>query len=536
MAKQQDNVEIKETLYDTVIIGAGIAGLTAAYMLRDKNILLLEEEDRFGGRILTEKVNEATNNIGTQFFTEEDTTFVHLIDELGVERVSHDMNSAPLALHVNNKLYTDFKSFLSLKLVLDGIRLFSRMYRKSKIFQLPMDDPRWQKLAKQNVGELLQGYGPEILSLVSAYIAPKPEQVSAGFGAGLTMDLIKTGDFAYVTGGFQKITDAMVDKLNGKVMKGAGVTKIEEKAGVVSTIFTKDGEEHVVKSKSAIMATPTHIALELIPQLPDWKKEALAKVKYGPITTVSIFLKRSIPWKRWVGAFSSTLIFQGVNDCTYKTEEDKNEDNPIIYNFFIGIPPDEEEEIKAFFAKSDEEIVALTLEDFKLMIPDAADIEKYITGTKVTRFRTGEVDTTPEFFTELLPKLQKPVGNIHFCGDYTDNRVFVDAAAYSGMRVARALGSTYVVSEEDEIRVPKEPTLGGAFGWATMLCNILLIAGGFFLPAGYGTTLSIGAGLLLAFTVALPSFFPPLKEIYMVLLGVTIVFGGVIGLLANFLR
>ena len=51
MVKLADNVGNEETLYDTVIIGAGMAGLTAAYMLRDKNTLLLEQEDRFGGVI-----------------------------------------------------------------------------------------------------------------------------------------------------------------------------------------------------------------------------------------------------------------------------------------------------------------------------------------------------------------------------------------------------------------------------------------------------------------------------------------------------
>jgi oxygen-dependent protoporphyrinogen oxidase len=70
MAKQLDNFGIKENLYDTVIIGGGIAGLTAAYMLRDKNFLLLEKEDRFGGRIWTEKINEATYNIGTQYLNQ----------------------------------------------------------------------------------------------------------------------------------------------------------------------------------------------------------------------------------------------------------------------------------------------------------------------------------------------------------------------------------------------------------------------------------------------------------------------------------
>ena len=53
MANQPDNVGIEETIYDTVIIGGGITGLTAGYMLRDKNILLLEEDERFSGRVLS---------------------------------------------------------------------------------------------------------------------------------------------------------------------------------------------------------------------------------------------------------------------------------------------------------------------------------------------------------------------------------------------------------------------------------------------------------------------------------------------------
>ena len=72
MVHQADTTGTEETIYDTVIIGGGISGLTAAYMLRDKKLLLLEQEDRFGGRIWTEKINEATYNIGTQYLNEED--------------------------------------------------------------------------------------------------------------------------------------------------------------------------------------------------------------------------------------------------------------------------------------------------------------------------------------------------------------------------------------------------------------------------------------------------------------------------------
>jgi hypothetical protein len=152
----------------------------------------------------------------------------------------------------------------------------------------------------------------------------------------------------------------------------------------------------------------------------------------------------------------------------------------------------------------------------------------------VTRFPVGEIEVSPEYILEMLPELPKPVGNIHFVGDYTELRNFVDGAAYSGMRAARALGSKYVCSKEEEKQFPKEEKCL-PLRWTTIILNILLIAGGFFLPRGYGATMSIGAGVLLALTAAFPSFLPPNKLVYKVLLGITIGFGGVIGLLANFL-
>jgi hypothetical protein len=150
----------------------------------------------------------------------------------------------------------------------------------------------------------------------------------------------------------------------------------------------------------------------------------------------------------------------------------------------------------------------------------------------VTRFPIGELELSPEYYLDLLPHLPKQVGNIHFCGDYTHGRSFLDGAVFIAFRAARALGSKYVVSEEDEITFPKIPKWG-ASGWVTMICNIMLIACGFFLPESYGTILSAGALLLLGLTAAFPFYFPPSKLIYKALLSVTLGFGGIIGLLTG---
>ena len=121
MISESGKIGTAEKPYDTIIIGGGIAGLTAGHMLRDKNILLLEKDHRFGGRVLSEKVHEATNNIGTQFFGVEDSSFYHLIKELGVEYVTHDPSSVPITAFLNNKFHADLEATLGSKAKLSAL-------------------------------------------------------------------------------------------------------------------------------------------------------------------------------------------------------------------------------------------------------------------------------------------------------------------------------------------------------------------------------------------------------------------------------
>ena len=94
-----------ETVYDAVIVGGGISGLTTAYMLRDKKIVLLEKENRLGGRVESEKIHEATNNIGTQFFSDGDSSIADLLNELNIKRHTPDLKKSPLALYLSGKFY-----------------------------------------------------------------------------------------------------------------------------------------------------------------------------------------------------------------------------------------------------------------------------------------------------------------------------------------------------------------------------------------------------------------------------------------------
>ena len=76
-----------EAMYDVVVIGAGMAGLTAARALgeRGMRVLVLEAQDRVGGRILTARAENETIELGAEFVHGRPAELWALIAEAAVE-------------------------------------------------------------------------------------------------------------------------------------------------------------------------------------------------------------------------------------------------------------------------------------------------------------------------------------------------------------------------------------------------------------------------------------------------------------------
>ncbi len=70
-----------------VVIGAGIAGLAAAYRLQQAgtNVLVLEAADRSGGRMTTDMMNGYVIERGTQAIASTYPTIMSLVKEVGLE-------------------------------------------------------------------------------------------------------------------------------------------------------------------------------------------------------------------------------------------------------------------------------------------------------------------------------------------------------------------------------------------------------------------------------------------------------------------
>ena len=78
---------MRETADDVVVVGAGMAGLTAARALAEAGlrVAVVEARERIGGRILTERVGGEAIELGAEFIHGRPPELWALIDEIGLE-------------------------------------------------------------------------------------------------------------------------------------------------------------------------------------------------------------------------------------------------------------------------------------------------------------------------------------------------------------------------------------------------------------------------------------------------------------------
>jgi len=85
---------------EVVILGAGLAGMTAAYHLRDRDVVVIESRDRVGGRTLSGEHDGYWYNSGAQFVWDART--VAQCRELGLDVLGGE--GALSAVFLNGKL------------------------------------------------------------------------------------------------------------------------------------------------------------------------------------------------------------------------------------------------------------------------------------------------------------------------------------------------------------------------------------------------------------------------------------------------
>jgi monoamine oxidase len=213
---------------DVLILGAGMAGLTAARALLDAGIrvTIVEARDRVGGRILTHKHESgATVELGAEFIHGRAPELWALLDECGVQTVEREgamlREETPGALHGEEP--GDDESEDSLFAPLEALA------------DLPEDMPfsHWLEAS-----ELPERQKPMLRSYVEGFNAADAEVIGVhALGVQQQAEEATEGDRAWhVVGGYAQLPEylaARVRERGGRILLGSEVGALRWKPGTV---------------------------------------------------------------------------------------------------------------------------------------------------------------------------------------------------------------------------------------------------------------------------------------------------------------
>ena len=304
---------------EVVVVGGGIAGLTAVWELRDRDVLLLEAADRVGGRIRSEPRGDYWLNWGAHVVGGEASATGALLSRLGVEAVPVPGRLA--AVTMNGKLVATgpVESFplrlpmplrSRVALVRAGLRLRLAVRRYASVAaSRPGESPgdRQQRMLEflddRSFSEFAGPLPDDVAALFRCTLtrsSGEPEELAAGYGVGyfhLVWD--RSGGLSRnVLGGTSVVIDALAGALGDRVRIGARVSRIESSPDRVRIEYREGDSTKVVEAKAAVVATPAFVTRELVEGLPQDTADALAAIPYGPYVVGALLTRETgpMPW------------------------------------------------------------------------------------------------------------------------------------------------------------------------------------------------------------------------------------------------
>ena len=134
---------------DVVIVGGGIAGLTAALHLRDLSPLVLEAEQRVGGRILSQRRGDLALSVGAHMFPPPDSVVGRFVTEFGLEVMP--ITGSMLNIYHRGKLIRDTRPELFPFLL--PLSLAGRVSFAKAGLRLKQDATRYMELIQPRPGD-----------------------------------------------------------------------------------------------------------------------------------------------------------------------------------------------------------------------------------------------------------------------------------------------------------------------------------------------------------------------------------------------
>lgn len=427
-----------------IVIGAGLAGLNAAFLLEQQgvDVLVLEGNDRVGGRVYTHRDGSSyVDTGGSELSIKSYARVLDMVGRLEIPLRPWAGAGIEFAYHINGKTVSpaDWPTSQANHLTgpvrnapppfLGGILLPrpSPLSHTGEWLEAPAaqyDVPFGDFLREQGadaealrlIGSNLESDSLDGVSLLWRLRAQKFNETSGGLD-----------DLRNVEGGMGRVTDGMAGLLKREVRLNTEIVAIgSDRDGVE----VRDAAGNTYRAKFAVCTMPLPMLrrVQLNPGLSPLQAAAVAETPYGNHTDVFLNIREpfweedGLPSSMWTDTPLGTVLRMSWGDIGYMW---------IAINGPASRP---------WRDKSDDEIMRGVMDELVRVRPSAAGrVEpRFVQNWSSSPWTGGHLAYMgPGQVTEFGGALSEPHGRIHFAGEHTSQMALgMEGAMESGERAA----------------------------------------------------------------------------------------------------
>lgn len=416
-----------------VVIGAGFAGLSAAYKLKNAGwrVTILEARDRIGGRVFSYSMPQNPNlicELGAEWVGESHERIKALCADFKIPLQKHQFDDYLLQ---NGKVSRPGEWGFSAQAKTAFDKIKANYEKLTPLQQRNLDKLDWWTYLEKI------GYSENDLILRdlmdSTDFGESIRHVSAFGALAEYAESSPKNEMDYkMTGGNSRLTEEFVRRIGAENIKtGALVTEINQSKTGIVTVKT---ETESFRADACICTAPTNSLLKIKfnPPLPTAQAAAAEKLIYARICKNSVLYENRF-WKDE----NFSLVSDVTSHYYFHSTQNQPGKEGILTAYAIG------EKADVLASQSDErrmKIITRDLVDFNEDAPKLAkgiasyawQRDKYTDGAYAL-YRPGQ-------WFGIRPVLQRPHGKILFAGEHlADWQGFMEGAIETGEAAAESL-------------------------------------------------------------------------------------------------